>query len=324
MSGDNGEAYTKQMSPTRKPKPPDKGAPPEHKPSRKVALEEVMRSLQDLVSNELAIEPAKPPAAKTTKTAPTEKKSDTRSAFSADVLPAVTPVAPEPATESIVPDRVFPTPSPAAIPDIVDELPDLGAGPLTAPAETPPATRGAAPLGGLQQELPYLEAAPPAPQPAPSPEAAEAEVTSFLPEVLPIDAAKTDMVADNNTPASAAEEINWDDFPVLEEAVELPEEVDADGAAQGTGTSQVAMLPPADAARRLAIQVAARLNVELRKSGQDGLNSDIITRLARLLQEALAKGAPNMENTTVNKASYTDGGSAENAGAVFRPPPDKH
>ena len=26
------------MSPTHKPKPPDKGAPPEHKPSRKVAL----------------------------------------------------------------------------------------------------------------------------------------------------------------------------------------------------------------------------------------------------------------------------------------------
>ena len=52
------------MSSTRKPKPPDKGAPPEHKPSRKVALEEVMRSLQDLVSNELSTDttpPVEPP-----------------------------------------------------------------------------------------------------------------------------------------------------------------------------------------------------------------------------------------------------------------------
>ena len=48
------------MNPTHKPKPPDKGAPPEHKPSRKVALAEVMRSLQDLVSNELAAETATP------------------------------------------------------------------------------------------------------------------------------------------------------------------------------------------------------------------------------------------------------------------------
>lgn len=125
------------------------------------------------------------------------------------------------------------------------------------------------------------------------------------------------------TPA-AAEEINWDDIPVLEEVVEPAEEIDAEGATHGAGTSPAAMLPPTDAARRLAIQVAARLNVELRKSGQAGLSSDIITRLARLLQEALAKGAANMENTTVNKASFTDGGSAEKAGVVFRPPPDKH
>lgn len=307
MAGDNGEAYTKQMSPTRKPKPPDKGAPPEHKPSRKVALEEVMRSLQDLVSNELSIEPAKPPgeaqatAAKTTKSAPAEKKSDTRSAFSADVLPAVPPVAPEP--ESIAPGRVFPAQPPAAIPDVVDELPDLGAAP-------PSITASEVPLGGLQQELPYLEAAPPAPSaslPAPTPEAADAEVASFLPEMLPVDAAKTDVVADSNTPASTAEEPNWDDFPVLEEVVEI----DTDAAGHKTDPGDVnatmeflppaAKLPPADAAHRLAIQVAARLNVELRKSGQGGLSSDIITRLARLLQEALAKGASNMENTPQDK-----------------------
>jgi hypothetical protein len=134
----------------------------------------------------------------------------------------------------------------------------------------------------------------------------------------------------------AAEETIWDDFPVLEEAVELAEEFDADELGHRAEIPPSAKLPPADTARRLAIQVAARLNVELRTSGQAGLSSDIITRLARLLQEALAKGTANMENTTAKDGGSAenagssfpptakDGGSAENAGAVFRPPPDKH
>ena len=304
------------MSSTRKPKPPDKGAPPSHKPSRKVALEEVMRSLQDLVSNELAIEPETPPdelqatAANTKETAAAKKPPTTRSAFSADVLPTVPPVAagqtaePEP----IALDRLSPTQPASAIPDVVDELPGLGAEPLTTPAVPAPPADSAVPLGGLQQELPYLEAAPLALSASlPVPEATEAEAASLLPELLPADEAKTGMLAGNSAPASTAEEPNWDDFPVLEEVVEI----DTDAVGQRTDPDDVnaaieflppaAKLPPADAAHRLAIQVAARLNVELRKSGQGGLSSDIITRLARLLQEALAKGAPNMENSPPDK-----------------------
>ena len=310
------------MSPTRKPKPPDKGAPPEHKPSRKVALEEVMRSLQDLVSNELATEPAKSPgeaqatAAKTKKPAPAENPPVTRSAFSADVMPTVPPVAAELTAEpeSTTLDRAFPTQSASAIPEVVDELPGLGAEPLTTLAEPSPTTGDDVPLGGIQQELPYLETAPPAPSashPAPTPVAAETEVTPFLPETLPVDDAKTDFVAGNNTSVSSAEELQWDDFPVLEEVVDQTEEIDTDEIGHRTDPVGVnaakellpssANLPPAEAARRLAIQVAARLNVELRKSGQGGLSSDIITRLARLLQEALAKGTSNMENTPPDK-----------------------
>jgi hypothetical protein len=320
------------MSPTRKTNPPDKGAPPEHKPSRKVALEEVMRTLQDLVSNELANEPEKPAgeaqttAAKTKKTGSAEKQSATRPALSAEVLPAA--------------------------PAVVAE----------SPAETSPPAGSGVPPEGLQQELPYFEAAPPAPTAYP-PEAVEPQVASFSPEKPPIHEVKSGVAADSGAsidtaPATTAEEINWDDIPVLEEVVELAEEtdtdeVDQDDATDGGGRPRrepaveadpdgdidamgpvpsAANLPPVDTAHRLAVQVAARLNVELRKSGQTGLNSDVITRLARLLEEALAKAAPNMENTPVNKASFTDGGSAEreavpagtNAGAVFRPPPDKH
>ena len=85
---------------------------------------------------------------------------------------------------------------------------------------------------------------------------------------------------------------NWDDIPVLEEAVDMADINDTD-----EGHASGAMLPHAGDARRLAIQVAARLNVELRKSGQPGLSSEIITRLARMLEEALAKGTANVENT---------------------------
>ena len=316
------------MSPTRKPKPPDKGAPPEHKPSRKVALEEVMRSLQDLVSNELATVPTKPTGATETAaaiskaTGPAEKPFVSRSAYSANVQPTAPPVAAEltavPAPSTV--DPVSPTLSPASIPDVVDELPDLGAEPLTTLAQPPSVAETEIPAEGLQQELPYLEDIPPAPPanpPTPIPEAEENQMAGLVleelpPVALPLIEVEVEVgnIVDNNTPAATAAEISWDDFPVLEEAVELPEEPDADGASRGMGTALAETLPPADTARRLAIQVAARLNVELRKSGQAGLNSDIITRLARLLQEALAKGAPNMENTTVNKASFTDGGSA--------------
>ncbi len=73
------------MSPTRKPKPPDKGAPPEHKPSRKVALEEVLRSLQDLVSNELATEPAKLPGEATADASHKSRVADAQPAAPAGI-----------------------------------------------------------------------------------------------------------------------------------------------------------------------------------------------------------------------------------------------
>jgi hypothetical protein len=299
------------MSTTRKPKPPDKGAPPEHKPSRKVALEEVMRSLQDLVSNELAIEPAKQPdetaAHKTGKSRTASKRGSA-------------PGTPPPETETASAGTTSEIESIA-----LESVPDVAATTLPTP-EPHAASMPAIPAGGLQQELPYLE--PQSPTPGyPQPGGTE-------PDSLP--AVDDTAAADNKVPSDAVapplaeatpappEEVNWDDIPVLEEAVEMLEATEANEAGRVVGGPVATNLPPADAARRLAIQVAARLNVELRKSGQAGLSSDIITRLARLLQEALAKGALNMENTTVNKASSTEGGSAENAGAVFRPPPDKH
>lgn len=300
------------MSQTRKPKPPDKGAPPEHKPSRKVALEEVMRSLQDLVSNELATEPAEQPS---TATAAPRPRATTKK-------PAASPAAPRPtetaSTETSSEDESITL---EGLPDDDVTPPPLEPKPSTTKPATPAGGPSTKLRTGLQQELPYLDTLPPLPV-AGTPEAvAETHTQAMTPVEMPtaesatdsirLDVPPADALTGNHvqsdiaplsvaeTPAAPADEINWDDIPVLEEAVDMSEEFYAHETSHAPDAT--APLPPAEAARRLAVQVAARLNVELRKSGQGGLSSDIITRLARLLQEALAKGASNMENTPPDK-----------------------
>lgn len=267
------------MSSTRKPKPPDKGAPTEHKPSQKVALQEVMRSLQDLVSNELATEPV--PSVE----APKRRRI-------ADKLPA----EPSSSVQEKKRDEVDEVES-----ITLESLPDL-------PAETPPApeiaqaatNKNKTDPSGIQQELPYLDALPELPTESPAPIVADIEPPAALlpesetPSVPSILDFPAPTIPDQAPPAPAPEQAlipeNWDDIPVLEEAVDMADINDGD-------EGQTAMLPRPGDARRLAIQVAARLNVELRKSGQSGLSSEIITRLARMLEEALAKGTANVENT---------------------------
>jgi hypothetical protein len=281
------------MSPTRKPKPPDKGVVPDHKPSRKVTLDEVLRNLQDLVSNELAIEPAKPAA-------PVEAP-----AAAAGAEPAPLPKAAPTPTEE------FP---------VAMESESITLEGLPEPATDPEPLR-LVPPEGIQQDLPYLDLAPetpaeeaqdrPAP-PRPGPALPEIEAIALpdpAPEPAVSHAADGDTLADLAPPlppgvvepaappgedrGHPAEDGTLSDIPVLEDAIELADELEppAGGSA----------LPSAAEARRLAIQVAARLNVELRKAGKPGLSSEVITRLAHLLEETLAKGAANMDNNPPEK-----------------------
>ena len=276
------------MNPPHKPKPPDKGAPPEHKPSRKVALAEVMRSLQDLVSNELAAETTTPKKRRRADQKPSTAHANDAPAVvnSAEEIESITLESPP---ESSAETPATPEPLAPAKPSV--------------PAGGPSTTVNVASFTtGLQQELPYLDSLTPAPPESPPEPAAPRNI----PEPVVNEASFT-------TTLTLSEE-NWDDIPVLEEAVDLTDEIDADAAVPGA--SPAIVLPPAGAARRLAIQVAARLNVELRKSGQAGLNSAIITQLAKMLEEALAKNAATMENAT--------GRNADDAGEIFRSPSEKH
>ena len=277
------------MSSTHKPKPPDKGAPPEHKPSRKVALEEVMRSLQDLVNNELSIEA--PPSAelpkrrrsadKTTAETSSETTADTQAKEAAQEVESITL---------------------EGLPDISAEIPaapEVQVSSTQNPDPKDKATKTKIDAGGIQQELPYLESLPELPAESLAPIVVDTEQPGAL---LPAaEAPNAPSILDFPAPAipdqapapdHAIIPENWDDIPVLEEAVDMADINDTD-----EGHAGGAMLPHAGDARRLAIQVAARLNVELRKSGQPGLSSEIITRLARMLEEALAKGTANVENT---------------------------
>lgn len=315
------------MSRTHKPKPPDKGesAP---KPSRKVAIEEVLRSLQDLVNNELSVDTPQPEA---------------RPPQAGGIAP-VEPPAPE--SEISIP---FTPPATLAGADAGIDLEVLPESVPETPAAPEPAHIAKAPLPpqGLQQELPYLEPEPAIQTPvtaaiepssllveadASSPElpgteeldhrgkrrtTTAAELTGIEP-AGPSDASVPASPADpgpgleavapdgNPEPTDAGENplladgADMNDIPVLEDAVDLAEEPEPHQALDES--SPPAVPPPAaQDGRRLAIQVAARLNVELRKAGQPGLSSDVIARLAHLLEEALAKGAANMENSPKTK-----------------------
>lgn len=69
--------------------------------------------------------------------------------------------------------------------------------------------------------------------------------------------------------------INWDDIPVLNEIVALP--------------TQVELAQPNP--RTVAVRVIAKLNIELRKAGNTPLDPVIIDRLEHLLREALTASA---------------------------------
>jgi hypothetical protein len=310
------------MSRTHKPNPPEKGdsAP---KPSRKVAIEEVLRSLQDLVNNELSVDASKPE--------PT-----------ADAVPPGNPVPKSGISNPFPPASARArTDAGENVPIDLEVLPEIV--PETAPTPPEPAhiTKEQLPPEGLQQELPYLEpeaaiqtsataAVEPSPLlvepefPSPElpgtdelddrsvPDTIDVKVKGIEPAGLsdpPIPASPADDIREPEPVASGpsletsgagaspavAHDDGPNDLPVLEDAVDLHDEPEPHQVPDESS------LPAAQDGRRLAIQVAARLNVELRKAGQPGLSSDVIARLARLLEETLAKGAPNMENSTKPK-----------------------
>lgn len=115
---------------------------------------------------------------------------------------------------------------------------------------------------------------------------------SAVPTTVPAKPTALSVVDDDTGPS---------DIPLLEDAIDLDEHIELASPKPPAPATPTAPRPTGGDPRRLAIQLAARLNVDLRREGKPVLGSDVIAKLARLLEESLAKGAPNMENTRPKK-----------------------
>lgn len=115
---------------------------------------------------------------------------------------------------------------------------------------------------------------------------------SAVPTTVPAKPTALSVVDDDTGPS---------DIPLLEDAIDLDEHIELATPKPPATANPTAPRPAGTDPRRLAIQLAARLNVDLRREGKPVLGSDVIAKLARLLEESLAKGAPNMENTRPKK-----------------------
>lgn len=313
-------------------KPTDRGAA-SPKPSRKVALDEVLRTLQDLVQHDLDVDslpsrkagpPPAPDVAPPTTAAETAPASEHAATDKSATIPLADTIILE--TPPALPDK----PAPAA--DTIAYTPTTSDSAPPSPAK--PKFGRRAKDRGVQQELPYLDtpAAAAVEMPAPLPQAAESPDFDLPPldmqavdwSAPPAEPATTrdaelSIVEDDlpslpespepaiaappPAPAATSPTVADDsvhDIPVLEDAVDFHHEPPPDTHPTDSAPASRA-LPAAGAARRLAIQVAARLNVMLRKEGKPVLSSELIARLAHELEEALAKGGANMENSPSEK-----------------------
>lgn len=130
----------------------------------------------------------------------------------------------------------------------------------------------------------------------------------LLPGVEISDENRNDLADETSQPNPADQadpelnDIRWEDIPVLEDVAEdLPE----DQLENHIGAEQLDARaldtiefrsPDPQQARNIAIQVAARLNIEMRKQGLEGLDITTINRLRDLLVKELAKAATKSEN----------------------------
>lgn len=284
---------------------------PKHKPSEKHTLEEVLKSLQDLIHNEVLQGDA-------------PKAPETPAAAAAGIAePAPAPPGPMTTFEEVVeslehlmetdltiadPDSgASPVPSPAPTPAAAESVapetaPAIGAGVET--NDLPPPTVGAASavppaapsaLPGQQifafGEAPAQAAVPAAPTTVPDEETPAAIGTASIPSSPATTQATSAPAADATTETTGAPPDSFavrapsgddaqhlDDIPVLQDVVAPPPYA----AAAGSPIS-------VQRARDVVLRVVARLNLELRRRGAAALDPAAVERLQLLLREELER-----------------------------------
>lgn len=224
-----------------------------HQPSPKHTLDEVLKTLQDLVHNELAEEGAGA-AKRTRRRTKSDRDSDAADSpeTNADDTETHNPAESEPQATS----TDFETQAQSRATDAA----------------------ALASLESLLQEF-SPESLSPTPQTEPD---TEAESTPEPEAVEPPPSKRGGKKKKTAPPEQTT--IHWDDVPVLNEVVALPR-----GASVGIDD---APLPPPEKAREIAVRVIAKLNIELRKAGNAPLDPVIIDRLEQVLREMLVAVQP--------------------------------
>ncbi len=294
------------------------GEKPKHKPSQKHTLDEVLRSLQDMIRHELTGATAKKPAgdASTTHTHSADIHVDLEKALDAlksdleNSLQHTGGPAPFESLESLLPMLGAPPGSGART---NPEQTSQGAGaavlmdppPYTARKELPAIRtdqRPNAPARVNQRDLPFLDDL--APTGGASTPLHEQPLSPTRPGLAGVPTTNDDASPQDPLVSAAAsdaeaitreEALLADSIPVLTDAVVFP---DAGGEVDAEEALQIEVpLPSPDRARDIAIRVAATLNIEMRKSGRRGLSTPVIIRLAQLLRDALAQAQSNVDNS---------------------------
>lgn len=274
-----------------------------HKPSRKVVLEDVLASLQDLVSNEFSDESANEAGNASPDPAATAGEPRGRGRPRKHPLPE-----PRHTRANVTRDRQVEEMEKSDYTysqeqaDLFGELPAK-----TKRGRMPPPTRGS----GKPRSRPIkLQSSPSAPEKTgpldSSPEPATLRITGsetistrpdqpYQPKCQdpgqpgPVNGKQEPRPRNMNSKSSnSAQQANltWaDDIPVLTEVVE-PHELNMSDL-QDVVDQSLARKDLGPEAREIAVKVAARLNIEARKDGGNQLDVKTIMRLQALLKEAL-------------------------------------
>lgn len=179
---------------------------------------------------------------------------------------------------------------------------------LSTPLDSSPESDGPAGLGELTAELPpegdYELAEPTmaedetafAEAPADSAggglgESIELGGTPGIPEppTVPIEAVSEPESAPLEPPRGETAAFDFDDIPVLEDAIEHPQE-------HVVPPATIAHVLESPKLRQLAIRVVARLNIELRRGNERPLKARTVDRLQQILREELETLEANVEN----------------------------
>lgn len=247
-------------------------------PSPKHTLDDVLKTLQDLVRNELADEDVG-------RGRPPRTAAQTRDEFEDDARMASPAFSAQPLKPSLDTAAAHTTVAAQADTDVAFTAAPLSAHPAGGAAglnESEASDRGADTQWENASSADDADA-------AQRTDLGTELSTLFADDAAGESANTTDRrdrenATDDGAPEGAADatqtgpeqtSINWDDIPVLNEVVDLPTQ----------------SAPAAPNARTVAVRVVARLNIELRKAGTAPLDPAIIDRLEQLLREALDPNA---------------------------------